>query len=135
MMVLRPPGVSQEPPGSFVVRPHAQYTHGALLLEYFVDETVLDVDSARIGSVEVSYELLVGRRILKWIDSQDFEKLLGPLLQPSRREFLGILQRVLGIDDGPLHQATAFALLTNGSAIPFLMDSRMPGTERRYSVS
>jgi hypothetical protein len=74
MMVLRPPGVSQEPSSSFVVRPHAQYTHGALFLEYFVDETALDVDSARIGSVEISYELLAGRRIPKWIDSQDFER-------------------------------------------------------------
>ncbi|MDE2297146.1 MAG: dienelactone hydrolase family protein, partial [Burkholderiales bacterium] len=51
MMVLKPPGASQEPPGSIVVRPHAQYTHGALLVEYFVDETAPDVDSARIGVI------------------------------------------------------------------------------------
>ena len=42
---------------------------------------------------------------------------------------------VAGKDDLPGHQATFFALLESGSAMPCLMDSRMPGTERRCSVS
>ena len=116
---------------SLVVRPHAQYTHRTFFFEHFVDETVLNVDSARIGSVKISYEPLEGRRILKWIVGQDFEKFLRLFLQPSRRELFCIFQRVLGIDEGPLHQTTAFALLLRGCAIPFLMDSRMPGTDRR----
>ena len=46
-----------------------------------------------------------------------------------------ILDRVLCIDDGPFHQSSSFALLPSGSALPFLIDSRMPGTDRRQSVS
>jgi hypothetical protein len=39
-----------------------------LLLKYLVDETVLDVNSAGIGSFKIAYELLVGGWILKRID-------------------------------------------------------------------
>lgn len=118
-------------PGSFVVRPHSQYAHSEALLEHLVDKAMLNVDAARISAIEIPYEFLVGGRILKWIIGQDFEKFLGLLFQTRSRELLCIFQRVLGINDDPLYQTSAFALLAKGSAMPFLMDSRMPGTDKR----
>src|SRR5574337_1656011 len=130
----RLPGKSKQVgvlPASFIVRPHPQHAHRAFLLEYLVDQSVLDVDAARISAGKVPYELLVGRRIPEGIVGQDFEQCFGLLPQTGSRELLGIFQRVPGIDDGPLHQRTALALLAKGSAMPFLIDSRMPGTDRR----
>lgn len=65
------------------MRPHAQYTHGTFLPDYFADETLLDVDSARKGSVTISCKLLVSGRVPNWIDVQHVEKLLSILLQPG----------------------------------------------------
>ncbi len=69
-----------------MVRPHAQYAHGAFLLEDFVDETVLDVDTARTGPVKIYYEFLVGRWVLKWVDGQTPREALRSSLsaQPPR---------------------------------------------------
>ena len=48
---------------------------------------------------------------------------------------LELFERMLGIDNLPCHHLTSLALPFSGSAIPFFMDSLMPGTESRYRVS
>lgn len=48
----------------FVMRPHPNDFHCALLFEHLIDEPMLDVDAARIGSLEVADQLLIGKWIL-----------------------------------------------------------------------
>ena len=51
---------------------------------------------------------------------------------PAAEIFLASLSAwLVGVDNRPLHQVSNFALVFKGSALPFLMDSRMPGTDKR----
>ena len=56
-------------------------------------------------------------------------------LETTCGKFFCILQGLLGINQFPPHHFKAFALLASGSAIPALMDSRMPGTASKNKVS
>ena len=119
----------------FVVRPHSQDTNNSLFAEDFVDHAVLDVNSTRIRPCQISDQLLVRRGGLKRVLCDDGKQFLGFLFESSGREFLRVLERVLCEDDFPTHHLSALALLAKGSAMPTLMDSRIPGTDSRYSVS
>ena len=44
-----------------------------LLLKHLIDESMLNVDAAGIGAVQIAHELFEGRWILKWIHFQDFQ--------------------------------------------------------------
>ena len=68
---------------------------------------------------------LAGRQFAHALDGL-FERLL---------QLLGVLDRVLGKDNLPLHHLISLALFPSGSAMPFLIDSRIPGTDKRYKVS
>jgi hypothetical protein len=47
-----------------VVRPHSKDFDCLFLVEDLIDEAMLDVDAAGIGSCQIADKLLVGRRIL-----------------------------------------------------------------------
>lgn len=113
------------------MRPHAKNANRALLLEYFVNKPMLNIDSPRISSFEIAYKLFVWRWILKRIDSKHLKQLLGFNLQACSGKFFSVLKRVLCENNRPTHHLSSLALLASGSAIPFLMDSRMPGTDKR----
>lgn len=49
----------------FVVGPHPQYKFGFLFFKHFIDQTMLDVDSARAAAIEISGQLFIRGRILK----------------------------------------------------------------------
>jgi hypothetical protein len=49
------------------MRPHSEHTHYLLLLEHFVHEAMLDIDTPRIGALEITDQLLERRGILKRI--------------------------------------------------------------------
>lgn len=51
----------------FVMRPHPKDFHEVLLFEHLIDEPMLDVDAARIGSLEIADQLLIGRWIFEGI--------------------------------------------------------------------
>jgi hypothetical protein len=103
----------------------------SFLLEHLIHEPVMNIDPPRIGAVKITDKLLEGRRILKRIIGEDLEKLLRLRLQARGCKLLGILEGLLAVDDAPLHQSSFLALLASGSAMPCLMDSRIPGTESR----
>lgn len=119
-----------------IVSPHSQDANRALLLEDFVDQSVLDADAAGIGRpLKITYKLFKWRWISKGIIRQYAQQLLSIVSESRRGELLGILERLLGIGKLPTHHFTARALFSRGSAMPFLIDSRMPGTESKYRVS
>lgn len=96
---------------------------------------MLDVDAARVGSRKVSDQLLKGRWVLQWIGCKNRQQFLRLGLEAAGCDLLGIFECLFGKNDIPTHHFSAFALSANGSAIPALMDSRMPGTASKYKVS
>ena len=99
--------------------------------KHFVDHAMLDIDTARIRAGQVSDQLFEWRRIAEWIFLQQCDEFLRPGLESARSKFLRVFHCVSRVYDLPLHQFGDFALFFRGSAIPFLIDSRIPGMERR----
>ena len=120
---------------SLIVRPHPQYADSLLGGEDFVNQSMLDIDAARVGASKVADQLLKGRRVLQWVDGKNRKQFLRLGLEAAGRNFLCIFECLLGKNDVPTHHFSAFALSAKGSAIPALMDSRMPGTASKYKVS
>lgn len=119
----------------FVMRPHAKHANNTLLRKDFIHETMLDVDAPRIGTGQIADQLFVRRRSLKRIGGEHSEQFQRFWLQAGGSQLLRVLLRMLREDDLPTHHLSALALLPKGSAMPALIDSRMPGTASRYSVS
>ena len=57
----------------FIVSPHSKNSNNLLLLEYFVDNSVLNVDSTRIATLELTDERFVSWRSLEGIIFEEFE--------------------------------------------------------------
>jgi hypothetical protein len=70
-------GRSQTGQDSLVIRPHAQHANGLLLLEHRLHQLTLDVDSPRIGAIQVANQFLIGRGNLKRMMRDQLQKLLG----------------------------------------------------------
>ena len=96
-----------------------------------IDETVLDVDAARIGARQVSHQFFIGRWILKWISGEKVEQTLGVGFEIRGRDLPGVLLGLPRINDRPTHQPGLVEVLPSGSAMPLRIDSRIPGIERR----
>lgn len=62
--------------GSFVVSPHTDNLDRVLGVINLIHQAVLDVDTAGVGSGQISDELFVWRGILKWVLRDDVEKTL-----------------------------------------------------------
>jgi len=118
-----------------IVSPHSQDTNDAFLGEYFIHHAVLNVDAARVSAREVTNQFLIGWRILQWIGRENRKQFLRFWLQCAGSKFFSIFKRLLGKNNVPTYHFSAFALFANGSAMPALMDSRIPGTASRYKVS
>ena len=63
--------------GPFVVSPHPKDFDGAFGGMDLIDETMLDVDAARISARQISHQFFVGRWILEGIFGEEVEKALG----------------------------------------------------------
>src|SRR3546814_12038660 len=94
---------------------------------------MLDIDSAGISAREITNQLRVRRWVLQRVSLQYSNQCLHFGLEASRSNLFRILERSFCVDDLPSHQSSSLALLSRGSAIPFLMASRMPGTEASRS--
>lgn len=81
--------------GSLVVGPHAEHAHDPLFGENFVHETIVNVDSPRVGTGQIAYEFLERRRIAQGIDFENVKQLLGLWLEACGFELLRIFQRLL----------------------------------------
>jgi hypothetical protein len=115
----------------FIMRPHPDHFDSPLILEDLVDETVLNVDSARICADQITNKFFKGRRIPKRISFQNLEQLLDLGTKIGRRDFLGVLLRLFRKKELPRHQFSDFEDLLSGSFNPLRIESRMPGMETR----
>ena len=82
-------------------------------------------------NLQIADELFEGRRVLERVACQNLQEFLRFPLQARSGQFPGILQRMSGEDNTPGHHLTSLVLFSGGSAMPFLIDSRMPGIDRR----
>lgn len=96
---------------------------------------MLHADSPRVGAREIADELLESRRLPPGIRSEDLEELFGFFAQAADREFPSVFLRLPGEHDLPgprfVYQPGRFEVLETGVRIPFRIDSRIPGIERR----
>lgn len=116
--------------------PHANYLDRLFLLQNLIDQPVLNVDAPGICAFHISQEFFKGRRPLPWIFCQKVQKLLGFRAQPRQFDTASVFLGLLGKDQLPrLHQPGSPSHSSTGAAIPSTIDSRIPGTERRCSVS
>jgi hypothetical protein len=113
------------------MRPHSDHFDSPLILENLVDETVLNVDSARICTVQITDKFFKRRRIPKRIAFQNLEQLLDLGTQIGRRDFLGVLLRLSRKKELPRHQFGVLEDLLSGSFSPLRIESRMPGMDTR----
>ena len=122
--------------GLIVMGPHPKHLDGTFVFDDLIDEAVLNIDPARICPAKISDKSLKRRRPPKGIIGEDAEKLLRLWPETRRSQTTGVLLRRLCEDDLPgRHQPGSFSHRSIGVASPSAMDSRMPGTERRYRVS
>ena len=115
--------------------PHADDFNDSLLLQNFIDQSVLNSDAAGISAGQVAHQFFKPRRSLKWIFSNDLQQLNRFVFETGRAQLPGIFLSLLGIDDFPCHQSSSLAHPSTGVCKPSRMDSRIPGMDRRYKVS
>lgn len=120
-----------EASGSFVVSPHTDDLNCVLGVMDLIHQAMLDVDATGIGARQISDELFVWRRLLKRILRDDIEKTLRLWPEVRRRKFPGVLLRLFGVNNRPIHQPGLVEDLPRGSAMPLRMESRIPGIEMR----
>ena len=107
-----------------------------LLGEDLVDESVLDVNAARVTASEIADELLVARRRFERVRGDTVEQMLSLGLQTRGCEPPRVLAGLLGVDDAPgAHQSSSSQAPSRPSARASRMERVMPGIEVRWSVS
>ncbi len=117
------------------MRPHSEDLHRSLLWQDLIHEPVLYVDASRVSPGEIANELFEPRRLLQGIPTKDSQQFFGLCPQTAGREFPGVFLRLPGEDDLPgprlVYQPGRLDVLGSGVRIPFRIDSRIPGIERR----
>lgn len=121
--------------GSLIVCPHTQDTNRFLFGKNLIDNTVLNIDASRVGASKITNQLFEGWGISKRIVGKNRQQFLRPWLETTCGKLFRILHCLLRINNLPIHHLSAFELFARGSAMPALIDSRMPGTASRYKVS
>ena len=114
-----------------VVGPHAEDANRLFFCKNFVDHAVLNVDAPGVRPRQVANQFFEGRWILKRVNGKDCQQFLRPRFEAACGKLFRILHCLLGVNNFPIHHSSAFVLVDRGSAMPALMDSRMPGTAKR----
>jgi len=120
---------------SFIVCPHTQDTNRFLFGKDFIHDAVPDVYAAGVCTGKIADQLLERRRIPKRVIGKNCEQFLRLWFKATCSKLLCILHCLLGKNNLPTYHLSSFELFARGSAIPVFMDSRIPGTARRYKVS
>jgi len=120
---------------SFVMRPHPNHFHSAPIFKDLIDETMLDIDAARIRSGQITDKLFISWGSLEGVDFKNLKQLFSFWLQSNGYKFLCIFLRLLGENKRPLYQESSGEHFSTGVLSPRIIDSRILGIESRYNVS
>jgi GTP pyrophosphokinase len=88
-----------------------------------------------IGAAKIADQLFERRWILEGVVGKNRQQFLSLWFEAICSKLFCILHRLLGVNNCPTHHSSSFELFARGSAMPALMDSRMPGTASKYKVS
>ena len=117
------------------MRPHPNDLDNAAILEDLVNETMMDVNAARVSSGQVTNKLLISRWSLERVDFEDFKQFFGFWFQASSNKFLCVFLSLFGENKRPFHQESSGEHFSTGVLSPRMIDSRILGIESRYNVS
>jgi hypothetical protein len=116
--------------------PHPKHLDDPFVFDDLIHQTVLNIDTARVCAAQIPEQLLKRRRPSIGIVGENVEKLLRFWTETRRSEAPSVLLILFCEDELPgCHQPGSLTHRSIGVASPSAMDSRMPGTERRYRVS
>lgn len=114
-----------------VMAPKTDDLNGFNIGQDLVDQSVLDVDSPRIGPRQIAHQFFKGRGIVEGVGFHYFQEYFGFGFKASRDQFLGIYLGLLRIQELPVHQFSFFESLPTGVLSPVRIDSRIPGIETK----
>ena len=120
---------------SLIVRPHTQDANRSFFGKDFVHDAVLNIDAAGVCACKITDQLLERRWVLKWVNGKNLDQFLRLWFKSACSKLFCIFHCLLGVNNFPAYHLSVFGLFERGSAIPAFMDSRMPGTAKRYKVS
>lgn len=89
-----------------------------LRFQDLIDQPVLDVDAPRNRTLEIADQRLVRRRDGERIRRDDLKKLFCLGTQSASRQSLGVLLRLMRLDQRPAHHFSSFAQRLTGVRIP-----------------
>ena len=120
-----------------VVSPHSQDLHHAFARQHLVDKSMLNVDPSRAGAVEITHQLLEGRRALERVTGKQLEELLDLRSEWRPRGLARVLLRRRSEHNPPrgIYQPGFVAHLPTDVWRPLRMESRIPGIDSRYRLS
>ena len=102
---------------------------------HLMDDPVLDADPTRIGTTEISQQLLESRWGLQGVGAQHSDDSFRLFPSSCLGEALCILLSLASVDYSPTHQSRSSEQFSSGSFIPAKMDSLIPGIAVRKRVS
>lgn len=115
-----------------VMRPKAQYPDDVLFRVHLVHEPVLEIDAARIHTLQIAAQPLERRRKLEGVKPHDVDKFLRFACKARRTDVARIFLRLLGEDNAPwIYHSISSSASSRGSAFAANSDSRRPGTDNR----
>ena len=111
--------------------PHADHFHGADFFQDLIDQPMLDVDAAGIGTRQIAHKFFIWRRILEGIFLKDRQQRFGFGFESGRGKFFSVFLSGFGEDELPFHHLRVLEHFRTDVLRPLRMDSLIPGTERR----
>lgn len=115
--------------------PHADDFHGFYVIQYLVNQTMLDIYPSRACAGEITQKFLIWRGSLVGVFPENPNQMRCLRFQTGTCYFLGILLCLFGEYDFPGHQSTSSSHASTGVSSPSRIDSRMPGIDARNKVS
>lgn len=120
---------------SLVVCPHSNDFDGTFNAVHLINQAVLNIDAPRKRAGEIAHQLPVRRRSLKRIPGQYFQQAFHLRSETGCADLFRVFLCLSGVNNRPAHHPGFLDAFRSGSANPFRIDCRIPGMERRWSVS
>ena len=103
--------------------------HNPLVLKYFVDKPMLDIDSPGVATLKTARKRLVSWRILEWVLFENRNQFLSLPLKVASFELFRVFLSLAREDVLETHQLRFLEAFSIPSLLAFWIDSTIPGIE------
>jgi hypothetical protein len=107
--------------------PHADDFHRPDIVQNLVNQPMLDVNSPRASTSQVTHQFLERRRRLVVVFSEQVKQALGLGLKTRASDFLGVALRLPGKYQPPGYHFKSLTHWSAGVFSPLRMDALIPG--------